>query len=293
MDPFVSLLLNAAASGLMLGALYAAAAAGLSISFGLLDVVNIAHPTFMVLGAFAVALLSPALGIDPLLLSLLQAPVFWLLGVGVYLVYYQCFERRGEEALGGLAFFFGVLFIIEVCLTLAFGADQRFADATWAGTVWRLGEIDLPLRTLVPAVVSLAAIAALRLYLRRSFTGRAIAAVAQDREALRLLAIDPVRIKRHAFGLSIALAALAGGLLAVVQPIDPWTGHVFIGRIFAIVILGGLGSLAGCTVAALAFGVVENVTASLYGPSWSPAIAFGCLLLVLALRPQGLSGKPA
>ncbi|WP_458096112.1 branched-chain amino acid ABC transporter permease [Roseomonas sp. WA12] len=293
MDPDLVLLLNGIVSGLLLGGLYAAAAAGLSISFGMLDVVNIAHPAFMVMGALLVALLWGATGIDPLILSILLTPVFWVLGAAIYVAYHHFFERRGDEAIQGLAFFFGIMFIIEVGLVLTVGPEQHFADASYANTTWRLGEIDLPLRMLVPALVAFAAIGGLALFLRRSFTGRAIAAVAQDREALRLLAIDPVRIKRLAFGISIAMAALAGGALVVVQPVDAWSGHVFIGRIFAVVIMGGLSSLGGCVLAALAFGVVENVTATFYGPSWSPAVAFGCLLLVLAIRPQGFFGRVA
>ena len=293
MDPDLVLLLNGVVSGLLLGGLYAAAAAGLSVSFGMLDVVNIAHPAFMVLGAILVALLWGATGIDPLVLSVLLTPAFWALGAALYVAYHHFFERRGDEAIQGLAFFFGVMFIIEVSLVLTVGPDQHFADASYANTTLRLGEVDLPLRMLVPALVALSAIAGLALFLRRTFVGRAIAAVAQDREALRLLAINPVRIKRLAFGISIAFASLAGGALVVVQPVDAWSGHVFIGRVFAIVIMGGLSSLGGCVLAALAFGVLENVTATFYGPSWSPAVAFGCLLLVLAVRPQGLFGRAA
>ena len=293
MDPQLSLLLNGIVSGLLLGGLYAAAAAGLAISFGMLDIVNIAHPALMVAGAFLVAILGGMLGLDPLLMALLQAPVFYLVGAGIYAAYHHFFERRGDEALQGLAFFFGVMFIIEVGMVMAFGPEQRFLDPWYGFVTWRLGEIDLPLRMLVPAVLALAAIGVLWLYLRRSFTGLAVAAVAQDAEALRLMAVDLVRIKRHAFGLSVALAALAGGALVVVQPVEPSSGQIFIGRVFAICIMGGMGSLSGTLMAALAFGVVENVTATFYGPSWSPAVAFGWLLLVLAVRPQGLFGKAA
>ncbi len=291
MDPELALLLNAVVSGLLLGSLYAAAAVGLAVSFGMLDIVNIAHPAFMVLGAFAVVALSGWLGLDPLLSALLLAPGFWLLGAGVYTAYNRFFERRGDEALQGLAFFFGIMFVIEVGLVMAFGADQRFVDPPYATVTYYLGDIDLPLRMVIPGLAALLVIGALGLYLRTTFTGRAIAAVAQDPEALRLLAIDPVRIKRLAFGISVVLAGLAGGALVVVQPIDPWAGHVFIGRVFAIVIMGGMASLWGCVLAALAFGVAENVTAALYGPAWSPAVAFGALLLVLAFRPQGLFGR--
>lgn len=287
------LLLNGIVSGLLLGGLYAAAASGLAVSFGMLDIVNIAHPALMVTGAFTVVLVGTALGLDPLLVAVLQAPAFFLLGVGIYSVYNYFFERRGDEALQGLAFFFGVMFIIEVGLVMAFGPEQRFLDPPYAYITWRLGEIDVPLRMLVPALLALAAIGVLYLYLQRSFTGLAIAAVAQDAEALRLMAVDPVRIKRLAFGISVALASVAGGALVVVQPVDPSSGQIFIGRVFAICIMGGMASLPGCIVAALLFGVMENVTATFYGPSWSPAVAFGWLLLVLAFRPQGLFGRTA
>jgi branched-chain amino acid transport system permease protein len=293
MDPDLVLLLNGIVSGLLLGGLYAAAASGLAVSFGMLDIVNIAHPALMVMGAFTVVLIGTALGLDPLLVAVLQAPAFYVIGIGIYAVYHHFFEKRGEEALQGLAFFFGVMFIIEVGLVMAFGPEQRFLDPPYAFVTWRLGEIDLPLRMLAPAMLALAALGALHLYLRRSFTGLAVAAVAQDAEALRLMAVNPVRIKRLAFGISVALASVAGGALVVVQPVDPSSGQIFIGRVFAICIMGGMASLPGCLTAALLFGVVENVTATFYGPSWSPAVAFGWLLLVLAFRPQGLFGKAA
>ena len=289
----LSLLLNGIVSGLLLGGLYAAAASGLAVSFGMLDIVNIAHPALMVTGAFTVVALGTWLGLDPLVVAVLQAPLFYVFGIGIYNAYHHFFEKRGDEALQGLAFFFGVMFIIEVGLVMAFGPEQRFLDPSYAYTTWRIGEIDLPLRMLVPGLFAMACIGGLFLYLHRSFTGLAIAAVAQDAEALRLMAIDPVRIKRLAFGISIALASMAGGALVVVQPVEPSSGQVFIGRVFAICIMGGMASLPGCVMAALLFGVVENVTATFFGPSWSPAVAFGWLLLVLAFRPQGLFGKAA
>ena len=289
----LSLLLNGIVSGLLLGGLYAAAASGLAVSFGMLDIVNIAHPALMVTGAFTVVVLGTWLGLDPLVVAVLQAPLFYVFGIGIYNAYHHFFEKRGDEALQGLAFFFGVMFIIEVGLVMAFGPEQRFLDPSYAYTTWRIGEIDLPLRMLVPGLFAMACIGGLFLYLHRSFTGLAIAAVAQDAEALRLMAIDPVRIKRLAFGISIALASMAGGALVVVLPVEPSSGQVFIGRVFAICIMGGMASLPGCIMAALLFGVVENVTATFFGPSWSPAVAFGWLLLVLAFRPQGLFGKAA
>ena len=161
----------------------------------------------------------------------------------------------------------------------------------YIGPTLHIGVIDLPLRLLVPAVVSVLLMAALHQYLSRTFIGRAVQAVAQDPLALRLMAADPSRIKRIAFGLSIATASLAGAILIVIQPVEPSIGRDYIGRIFAICVLGGLGSFAGTLLAAIILGVVENITATFFGPSWAPAVAFGFLLLTLAVRPSGIFGR--
>ena len=116
-------------------------------------------------------------------------------------------------------------------------------------------------------------------------------AVAQDQLALQLMAVDPIRIKRIAFGVSIATASLAGAFLIIIQPVEPSVGREYIGRVFAICVLGGMGSLPGTLIAALLLGIVESFTATFYGPSWSPAVSFGFLLLTLAFRPAGLLGR--
>jgi branched-chain amino acid transport system permease protein len=285
------LLINAIIAGILLGGFYAAVTAGISISFGILDIVNIAHPAFIILGAYIAYIVNATLGIDPILTALIALPAFYALGSAVYQVYYLSFEQRGQEALRGLAFFFGLLFITEVGLILAFGVDYRYVQAVYIGPTWRIGALDFPLRMLVPCIVSLALIVALQWWLTRTFIGRAVMAVAQDQLALRLMAADPTRIKRIAFGVSIATASLAGAFLIVIQPIEPSVGREFIGRVFAICVLGGMGSLPGTLIAAMLLGIVESFTATFYGPSWAPAIAFGFLLLTLAVRPAGLLGR--
>ena len=128
-------------------------------------------------------------------------------------------------------------------------------------------------------------------YLSRTFYGRAIRAVAQDRLALQLMGADPVRVKQIGFGIGIATTAVAGALLIMIIPIEPSVGRLYIGQVFAIVVLAGLGSVGGTLLAAMILGVVESSVSTFYGPSWAPAVAFGILLLVLAFRPQGLFGR--
>ncbi|HET6198028.1 MAG TPA: branched-chain amino acid ABC transporter permease, partial [Acetobacteraceae bacterium] len=221
----LDLLGNAVVSGLLLGGFYAAVTIGVSISFGMLDIVNIAHPAFIILGSYIAYIANTTLGMDPILAAVIALPAFYLLGAAVYQVYYVAFERRGDEALRGLAFFFGLLFITEVTLVLVFGVDYRLVEAPYIGPSLHLGAVDLPLRLLVPCLVALAMFGGLQLFLSHTFLGRAILAVAQDQLALRLMAANPTRIKRIAFGLSIATASLAGAVLIVIQPVEPSIGR--------------------------------------------------------------------
>jgi branched-chain amino acid transport system permease protein len=278
-------------AGLLLGGFYAAVSLGVSLIFGLLDIANIAQPAFVIVGSYAAYVLNNAYGLDPILVGLGLTPLFYLVGFAVYRVYYATFEARGDESLRGLVFFFGILFIIEVSLSLKFGVDYRLAQARYIGRSFEIGGIGIAFRYLVPCVVGLAMTLALYLFLGRTFYGRAIMAVSQDRLALRLMGADPVHIKSVAFGIGIAAASLAGALLVTIAPVIPSTDRDYIGRMFAITVLGGMGSIGGTLVAALILGVVESLMSTFIGPSWSLAVSFGILLLALAVRPAGLFGR--
>ena len=285
------LLANAVVAGLLLGGVYAAVSLGVSVIFGLLDIANIAQPAFLILGAYAAYVMYNTFGLDPIVSGLLFTPVFYLVGAGVYRVYYGSFERRGEESLRGLVFFFGILFIIEVSLSLKFGVDYRLVQSLYAGKSIELGGIGIAYRLLVPCLVGLAMTLALHLFLARTFYGRAIMAVSQDRVALRLMGANPVKIKTVAFGIGIAAASLAGALLITITPVIPSTDRDYIGRMFAITVLGGMGSIGGTLVAAVILGIAESLMSTFFGPSWAQAVSFGVLLAALAIRPAGLFGR--
>lgn len=285
------LLINAIIAGLLLGGLYAALTVGVSLSFGMLDIVNIAHPAFIILGAYIAYILNLSFGLDPLIASIIVLPVFWALGALVYQVYHVSFEKRGQDPMRGLAFFFGIMIIVEVLLIIVFGVDYRYVEAPYLRTVWNIGFVALPLRMLVPFAVAAVLIVGLIIYLSRTFTGRLVLAVSQDSLALKFLAADPVKVKRTAFALSVATASIAGALLIMVQPVEPSIGREFIGRVFAICVLGGLQSLTGMLIGAVLIGVVESIASTFYGPSWTPAISFGLLLFALAFKPAGLLGR--
>ena len=287
----LDLLRDAVVFGLLVGCFYAAVSIGLSVAFGLLDVPHIAHPAFLVLGSYGTYLLCQY-GWDPILAGIALMPVFMLLGMAVYRFYYVTFEKRGTEAgVRGLAFFFGVVFIIEVGLVLLFGVDQRLVEADYIGKSLTIGDMRLPLRLIVAFGVALVLTVGLTLYLSKTFIGRAIKAVAQDEAALRLMGANPVRIKQWAFGIATAVTALAGALLIIVGPVEPTMDRVYIGRTFCVVVLAGLGSMSGTLVAGLILGVSETIVLTLLGASWAPAVSFGLLLVMLGIRPQGLFGR--
>ena len=286
-----ALLANAVIAGLLLGGFYAAMSVGISISFGMLDVVNIAHPAFIILGSYIAYIVNDRFGFDPIVVSVAVSPLFFLLGAALYRVYYYSFERRGQESLRGLAFFFGILFITEVALVLVFGVDYRMVSSRYGDVTWRAGEVGFPMRLVVPFLVSMVMVIGVQLFLTHTFFGRAVLAVAQDPLALRLMGVNPVRVKELAFALSIATAGVAGAFLIVIQPVQPAIGREFIGLVFAVCVLGGMGSIWGTLLGAFVLGLAESFTSTFFGPSWAPAVSFGLLLATLAFRPSGILGR--
>ena len=141
----LDLLTDAVVAGILLGGFYAAVSLGITLAFGLLDIVNIAHPAFVILGAYGAYVGNSRLGLDPIVAGLLGMPVFFLLGIVVYRVYYASFEKRGDESLRGLVFFFGIIFIIEVSLLLQYGVDYRSVHAAYVGETIQIGPVGIAL----------------------------------------------------------------------------------------------------------------------------------------------------
>jgi branched-chain amino acid transport system permease protein len=287
----MDLLLDAVVTGVLLGCFYGAVSLGLSVSFGLLDVPHVAHPAFLVLASYVVFIINEHYGIDPLVAGLLITPLFFVFGQAVYRLYYETFEKRGSDAgVRGIAFFFGVAFIIEVLIIMLFGVDQRSVTAEYIGKSWRYADMRIPYRMLVAFAVAAALTILLALYLSKTFMGRAIRAVAQDQEALRLMGANPIKVKQWAFGIATAVLGISGALLIIVAPVEPTLDRAYIGRTFCVVVMAGLGSMSGTLVAAIILGVAESIVQTM-SPSLAPAISFAMLLGVLAVRPQGLFGR--
>src|SRR5260221_6112995 len=161
----LDLAVNAVVAGILLGGFYAAVTVGVTISFGMLDIVNISHPAFIMLGAFVAYIVNQNFGVDPIVIGIVFMPAFFALGVVIYRIYYTSFERRGQESIRGLAFFFGVLFIAEVALILTFGVDYRSVEAGYIGANFYVGPVGFPMRLCVPFVTSMVMLGLLELFL--------------------------------------------------------------------------------------------------------------------------------
>lgn len=286
----LQLLADVVVTGVLLGGLYGAISLGFSLCFGLVNTVNLAHPIFVVIGAYAAAGLA-VIGLDPVLCGVLMAPIFGIAGYFLYRGYSAVFEARNLSPLSSMTFFFGLMFVLEVVVTLAFGVDQRFVSARLASGTVKLLNIDLPLRLLVPFILSVVMTVGVALFLRFSLAGQALLGVAQDDLAIRLLAASPTHIKAVGFAIACATAAVAGSLLIVVTPVQPSSGRDFIGRVFAIAVLGGAGSPRGALAAGVILGVVEGIVQTFAGAHWSVATGFALLLCTLALRPNGIFAR--
>jgi branched-chain amino acid transport system permease protein len=286
----LELFLNAVTTGIVLGCIYALITLGLSITFGILHIPNVAHPAMVIAGAYA-AVMSNQYGLDPLLAGLLWSVPFYLLGCLFYEFYARLFEARGGgNTMQSLTLFFGASLVFEVALAVAFGTDLRSVQVGYVGQSLQLGLVTIPYRFLMPAAMTPAILIILWLYLSRTHAGLAIRAVAHDERAVSISGLDPFAIKRHAFGIALALAAIAGAALVVTGPIDPFGGRIFIGRVFAIVVLAGMGTITGTLPAAILIGVAESLVMSFLSPSWAPGVAFAILLATLGLKPTGLFG---
>ncbi len=278
-------------SGILLGGLYALMALGLALVWGVLNIVNLAHGAFIMVGAYVTWALFTYLHIDPFVALPVAAAVLFVIGYAV---------QRGILNLVIRAPMFNTLLItfgLEVVLTflaqLVFSADFRTINPSYAGSNFSVGGITIPYLQLVAFLIACALTFALWAFLTRSRIGRGIRAAAQNLVAARLYGVAPRSIYALTFGLGTALAGVAGGLYGTVSQINPYIGGALTAKSFVIAIIGGLDNPLGVIVGGLFLGGVESLTALYIGPTYKDAISFGLLVLVLIVRPTGLLGRTA
>lgn len=276
-------------NGLLLGAIYAAVGVGFSLTWGVLNIINIAHGATVMLGAYVTWWLFTSFGLDPFLsLPISMAATFVL---GYVLQRYLINRVIPHGVFMTLVLTFGIsLLLIDLAL-IAFTGDYRSVTPWYAGAGFNLGGVIVPYQRLGVFVTSLLLVAGLNALLNSTKLGRAIRATALNRQAAQLTGVDIYRIYAITFGIGAAMAGAAGSLLSATQTITPVMGNTFIGKSFVIATLGGLGTVQGALVGGLVLGLVESLGSALIGPSYQQAIGYAILVLVLVFRPEGIMGR--
>ncbi|WP_313696310.1 branched-chain amino acid ABC transporter permease [Halorarum halobium] len=286
--PPTELVLQILVNGLLLGGIYAVAALGLSLVFGIMDIVNLAHGHMLMLGAYVAILLFAAAGITPLIGMFVAMALLFVLGMAIQVLVLDRVVDEGIEQ--PIIVLFGLALVLQSLGRIVLGSDARSAEVGISGQSLEIGPVLFSFPRTVTFVVSVALILATWAFLRYTTTGRAIRATAQNRDAARYMGIDTDRIYVITLGIGTALAGAAGALLSMLFPITPFVGWSYLLKAFAVVVLGGVGSIAGTLVGGLVLGVSENLGTLYLGGGFRDIISFTIFLLVLVVRPQGLFG---
>lgn len=276
-------------NALVLGCLYACIAIGFSLVWGVLNVINLIHGSFIVLGAYLAWGLYQSLHISPWYALLIAAPLFFVFG---YVIQRLILNRViTAPVLVTLTLTFGLDLILNNAMIYYFKADYRKLTLTPPMGSISIFDVVVPVDRLVATVAALALTGVLYLILRRLRVGRAIVAVRLDRDAAVLMGVDVNSIYAIAFGLGAALAGCAGVLMALIFPISPLTSTAYLGKAFVVCVLGGLGSVSGALAGGILLALIEGVGSAMIGPAHATTLSFVLLIIFLILRPQGLLGR--
>lgn len=276
-------------NALVLGCLYACIAIGLSLVWGVLNVINLIHGSFIVLGAYLAWGLYQSLHISPWYALLVAAPLFFAFG---YLIQRIILNRViTAPVLVTLTLTFGLDLILNNAMIYYFKADYRKLTLTPPMGSISLFDVVVPVDRLIATASALALTGVLYLILRRLRVGRAIVAVRLDRDAATLMGVDVKSIYAIAFGLGAALAGCAGVLMALIFPISPLTSTAYLGKAFVVCVLGGLGSVSGALAGGILLALIEGIGSTLIGPAHATTLSFVLLIIFLIVRPQGLLGR--
>ncbi len=285
-------LAKAVVDGVLTGGVYALMAAGLTLIFGVMEIINIAQGVMVILGAYLSYTLQVHAGIDPFVGLLITIPVMFLIGMAIEWGFIRRLSPRDRTALSILATF-AVAIVIEGVLTQAYSADLRSLNAWYVERSVHVLGFYLPYIYLFGFALAVVLLGALYLFVYRTRTGYSIRASMQNRAGAQLIGIDIDRVSAITFGIGAAATAAGGMVYGATNTFNPDSGYDLISRLLVIVVLGGLGSIGGALVAAVLALVIEDVTAVLWSPVWSSTMFFAVLVLVLVVRPTGLFGQQA
>lgn len=275
--------------GLLVGGVYALVASGLSLVFGVMKIINIAHGAFLILGAFLAYTVWSQFHIDPLVGIVFIVPVTFLVGWVVYRVAVR--PVRSAPMASTVLLTFGLALVAEAVMGFLWGNNATSVRPNYGSESFQIAGLYMPKAQVYGGLIAIAVLLALGLVLTRTWLGRAIRAAAVNPTGAELIGIKVVTVSAVVFGIGTAAAGAGGAIVGVLYSFVPGTHYVWIARLLAIVVLGGLGSLNGAVIGAVVFGLAETFTAAYVSPAWATAFPYLIVFAVLLIRPQGLLGS--
>ena len=279
--------------GLLLGGVYAMMASGLTLLFGVMRVVNLAHAAFILVAAYVTYVLFENLTLDPMVSLVITMPLMFGLGLILYLTLFPRLEESPRYVEMTVLLTFGLALIVEGMLTFIFTGIFRSVRPEYASSSVFIGDVFIPSSQLYASLISFVLLILLWTVLRFTKTGTAIRATMQNRAAAQIVGVNVRRVSAIAFGIGMALAGAAGSLLSFMFPFFPGRHWQWVAFLLALIVLGGMGSIKGAVIGALLLAVASAFVTDLVGPTWSPITFYLTLFLILMLRPEGLFGAKA
>jgi branched-chain amino acid transport system permease protein len=275
--------------GTLLGGLYVVVALGLSLVFGVLKVINVAHGTLVILGSYVAYAFASVWGIDPILWLLLGIPLFFFLGI--LIEKYLLARAVSKSADAALIIAFGIALIIQNAAQIIWSPQSRSLLTDYSFNSFQVGDIYIPLVYILSFFAALIVMLVVRQFLKKTYMGQAITAASQNKGTAELMGINSKQVYQIAFGIAMAMAAIAGVFYGLTFPFNPVSGNALLIIAFGVVILGGLGSMAGTFIGGIIFGLSQTLGGYFFGPTGQLLVPFLMVLVVLTIRPQGLFGR--
>lgn len=275
--------------GILLGGLYVVIALGLSVVFGVLKVINVAHGTLVILASYMAFFALTQWGVDPILWLIPGIPLFFVLGILIEKYLLNRAVKMSADA--ALIIAFGIALIIQNAIQIIWTPQSRSLITEYSFETFQIGNIYIPLVYILDFIVAVIVMLAIRQFLNRTYLGQSITAASQDRVTAELMGINSTRVFQVAFGIAMALAAIAGVFFGLTFPFNPISGNALLIVAFGVIILGGLGSMAGTFIGGMIFGLSQTLGGHFFGPTGQLLVPFLMVLVVLTIRPQGLFGR--
>jgi branched-chain amino acid transport system permease protein len=274
--------------GLLIGGVYALLASGLTLIFGVMNVINIAHGAFLILAAFITWAIWRETGLDPLAAIVVLTPLMFAVGWLIYNLTIRPIRRAPPAA--SVLLTFGLALFLEGIMGVIWGNTSHSVRPAYANSSFNIGDIFLPKAQVYGCVLAVGVLLALWAFLTKTWTGRAIRASAVNPQGAELVGVNVAAVAAMTFAVGVAVCGAGGSIVSVLYPFLPGSHYVWISRLLGIIVLGGMGSLPGAVVGALLIGVGETMTTTYVGPEWATAVPYVVIFAVLLMRPQGLLG---